>query len=142
MQCLEPHFDDRVEKRVLDKELSPLQLVGNVFESLRIFSKYGITAKAVACDFFPGPILSSWTALVPFLAVRRRCLDAPALWENFEFLAVLCEDLGMRHPDGLSQVVAANSHRRTKSIAAAAILNKEQQSRSSAAGGFIPLERR
>jgi hypothetical protein len=96
----EPHFAKRAEKRVLDDELAPLQLIGNVFESLGIFCKYGIIDKAVACDLFSGPILSTWTALVPFLAIRRRSLDAPALWENFEFLAVLCEDFEMRHPDG------------------------------------------
>jgi hypothetical protein len=84
----------------LDNELSPVQLIGNVYESLGIFCKYGIIDKAVACDLFSGPILSSWTALIPFLAIRRRCLDAPALWEKFEFLAVLCEDFEMRHPDG------------------------------------------
>jgi hypothetical protein len=96
----EPHFAERAEKRVLDNELAPLQLIGNVYESLGIFCKYGIIDKAVACDLFSGPILSSWTALIPFLAIRRRRLDAPALWENFEFLAVLCEDFEMRHPDG------------------------------------------
>jgi hypothetical protein len=96
----EPHFAERAEKRVLDNELAPLQLIGNVYESLGIFCKYGIIDKAVACDLFSGPILSSWTALIPFLAIRRRRLDAPALWENFEFLAVLCEDFEIRHPDG------------------------------------------
>ena len=96
----EPHFAARVEDRVMDSELMPLNLVGNVFESLGIFCKYRIIDKDVACDLFSGPVLTSWSALAPLIGMRRRALDSPGLWENFEYLAMLCEAFEARHPDG------------------------------------------
>jgi hypothetical protein len=95
----EPRFAARIG-RVLDSELSGLTTIINVFESLGVFCKYSIIDREVACDLLSGPILSSWTALVPFIAIRRRILDAPAFAENFEYLAMLCEDFEARHPDG------------------------------------------
>ncbi len=96
----EPHFLPGIEQRVLDDDLASLNLVGNIFENLGAFCKYGIIDKEIVCDLFSGPILSSWTAMMPIIAIRRRCLDAPALLENFEYLAMLCEDFETRHPDG------------------------------------------
>jgi hypothetical protein len=96
----EPHFLPRIEQRVLDDDLASLNLVGNIFENLGAFCKYGIIDKEIVCDLFSGPILSSWTVMMPIIAIRRRCLDAPALLENFEYLAMLCEDFETRHPDG------------------------------------------
>jgi hypothetical protein len=96
----DPQFASQLENRVLRDELQSVSRVGNVFENLGVFCKYGIIDKEIACDLFSGPILSSWTALAPFFAIRRRVLDAPALFENFEFLAMLAEDFEARHPDG------------------------------------------
>jgi hypothetical protein len=96
----DPQFASQIENRVLGSELQSVSRVGNVFENLGVFCKYGIIDKEIACDLFSGPILSSWTALAPFFAIRRRALDAPALFENFEFLAMLAEDFEARHPDG------------------------------------------
>jgi hypothetical protein len=96
----DPQFASQLENRVLGDELQSVGRVGNVFENLGVFCKYGIIDKEIACDLFSGPILSSWTALAPFFAIRRRVLDAPALFENFEFLAMLAEDFEARHPDG------------------------------------------
>lgn len=96
----DPDFAARVEGRVLDSELNTTNLVGNVFESLGTFCKYKLIDKAVACDLFSGPVLASWNALMPLIAIRRRILTAAGLWENFEYLAMLCEDFEARHPDG------------------------------------------
>jgi len=96
----EPHFLPRIAQRVLDDELTSFNLVGNIFENLGAFCKYGIIDKEIVCDLFSGPILSSWTVMMPLIAIRRRHLEAPALLENFEYLASLCEDFETRHPDG------------------------------------------
>ena len=96
----EANFAARIKGRVLDSELASLNLVGNIFENLGAFCKYGIIDKEVFCDLFSGPVLSAWTAMMPVIAVRRRSLAAPALLENFEYLAMLCEDFEARHPDG------------------------------------------
>jgi hypothetical protein len=96
----EPRFAERLANRVMDDELASLNHLSNLFENLGVFCKYGIIDKDVACDLFSGPALSSWNAMAPFIAIRRRVLDAPALLENFEYLAMLCEDFEARHPDG------------------------------------------
>jgi hypothetical protein len=96
----EPGFADRIKTRVLAEDLRALNVIGNVFESLGTLCKYGIVDKEVVCDLFSGPVLSSWKDMVPVIAIRRRSLDAPALLENFEYLAVLCENFEARHPDG------------------------------------------
>jgi hypothetical protein len=96
----EPQFAARVEHRIMDDGLSSLNIIGNIYENLGAFCKYGLIDKEIACDLFSGPILSSWTGMMPIIALRRRSLDAPALLENFEYLAVLCEDFEARHPDG------------------------------------------
>jgi hypothetical protein len=96
----DPRFASRVENRVLDSELAGLNLVANVFESLGIYCKYRLIDKEVACDLFSGPVLWSWTALMPYIAIRRRLLDAPGIAENFEYMAMLCEDFEARHPQG------------------------------------------
>jgi hypothetical protein len=96
----EPNFAERIEKRALDGDLETLNVVGNLFESLGVFCKYRIIDKEVVCDLFSGPVLTSWRALAPVIASRRRSLDAPALLENYEYLVMLCEDFEARHPDG------------------------------------------
>lgn len=95
-----PDFSERIKHRVLDDELVSLNIVGNIFENLGALCKYGIIDKEIVCDLFSGPILSAWNAMVPVIAIRRRALDAPALLENFEYLAMLCEDFETRHPGG------------------------------------------
>lgn len=96
----EAGFEARIKHRILDEELSRLNVVSNVFEHLGEFCKYSIIDPDVACDLFSGPVLSSWKDMATFISMRRRVLDAPALGENFEYLAMLCEDFEARHPDG------------------------------------------
>jgi hypothetical protein len=96
----DPRFAERIKPRILDSELAALNIVGGAFETLGLFCKYRIVDKEVACDLLSGPILASWAEMAPVISIRRRILDAPALLENFEYLAMLCEDFETRHPDG------------------------------------------
>ena len=95
----QPGFVARLKPRIMDDELEPAQFVGNFFENMGAFVKYGIIDKDIACDLWGGAVLSSWRLLFPITRVRREALD-PALLENFEFLAVLCEDFVAKHPLG------------------------------------------
>ncbi len=96
----DPAFPPRLHQRILDPDLRSINFVGNVFENLGVFVKYGIIDKQIACDLWAGPVMRSWTALAPALRIRRKVFDAPAMLENFEYLTVLCEDYDARHPEG------------------------------------------
>ena len=94
-----PDFPVRFKARVLDDEFEPLQFAANFFENMGAFVKYGIIDKDIACDLRGGAVLRSWQVLLPAVRMRREVVS-PALWENFEYLAVLCEDLNVKHPAG------------------------------------------
>lgn len=96
----EPSFLQRLAKPVLDDELQrPINLVGNFFENIGAFVKYGIVDRRIACDLWSGVVVQTWKALLPVTLVRRNHLSA-ALWENFEYLAVISQDFMEQHPHG------------------------------------------
>ena len=95
----DPEVRKRLAARPLDSDLQAINIVGNFFESMGSFVKHDIIDAKVACDLWSGVVLSCWQALGPTLAVMRRA-DGPALWENFEYLAVLSEDYFAKNPGG------------------------------------------
>lgn len=97
----EPGFNESLKKPLIDKRLEPLSYVGNIFENLGSLVKYRIIDREIACDIWGGVVLATWESLLPVTTVRRqRARNFAALWENFEYLAVLSEDFIARHPDG------------------------------------------
>ena len=77
-------------------ELYPANYIGNFFESMGGFVRFGIIDKTIACDLWCGVVYGSWLSLLPMTRVIRE-RDA-GLWENFEYLAVLSQDFMNRHP--------------------------------------------
>jgi hypothetical protein len=93
--------DDLKTAPVFDKRLEPAGFVGDIFENLGGLVKYRIIDPTIACDLWGGVVLSTWTSLLPVTTVRRQhSTRFSALWENFEYLAVLSEDFLARHPAG------------------------------------------
>ncbi len=60
------------------------------------FVRFNIIDRTIACDLWCGVVLSCWDALVPVVRIRRR-LD-PGIWENFEYLVVICKQFVERFP--------------------------------------------
>lgn len=94
-------LEDETMKRALERpffpsELRPAGNVANFFESMGAFVRFNIIDRTIACDLWCAVVLSCWEGVLPILRVRRK-LD-PGIWENFEFLAVLCDDYTKRHP--------------------------------------------
>ncbi len=92
--------DDLKTAPLFDKSLEPAGFVGDIFENLGALVKYRIIDPVIACDLWGGVVLSTWTLLLPVTMSRRQRAGARALWENFEYLAVLSEDWAARHPSG------------------------------------------
>ena len=67
-------------------------VVGNGYEELGILVKRGIIDRDMFLDRYCWVILNSWKRLEPVTALSRAALGNDWAWENFEYLAVLCED--------------------------------------------------
>jgi hypothetical protein len=95
----QPGFAQRVSRRVLENDLQAINKVGYLFENLGTFVKYGIIDRDIACDLWADVVVSCWHSLAPVVVIRRRALT-PSSLENFEYLAVLCDDWRAKHPAG------------------------------------------
>jgi len=78
-------------------EYQAIATVANFFESMGLFVKSGIIDKDIACDFWAFVILRNWNALAPVVEYVRS-ETGPALWENFEYMAVLASVFTEKHP--------------------------------------------
>ncbi len=79
-------------------EYQAIGTVANFFESMGSFVRNGIIDKDIACDLWAFVILRNWAALAPVVEYVRSKVD-PALWENFEYLAVLATRYNAVHPN-------------------------------------------
>lgn len=100
---LPKRFADPVERAKMTHipfagDYEALGAVANFFESMGLFVKAGIIDRDIACDFWAYVIGRNWNAMAPITAYVREKADAPSLWENFEYLAVLAEDFTAKHP--------------------------------------------
>lgn len=81
-------------------EYQAVRTVANFFETFGALVRNGIIDSQIACDLWGGVVLRSWAALLPITANRRASRGVPALWENFEYLAVLSKRFSASHPEG------------------------------------------
>ncbi len=81
-------------------EIAAVRTVSNHFESIGAFVKLGSVEANVACELWAFVVLECWRAIAPVAALVRRRDASVAVWENFEYLAVLSEEFMARHPEG------------------------------------------
>lgn len=79
-------------------EYAALAKVGNVMEGLGLLVKRGMVDADLVCDYWAILVVRNWRTMAPSLFRARRDLETDALWENFEYLAVICEEYRNRHP--------------------------------------------
>ncbi|HZZ64088.1 MAG TPA: hypothetical protein VFE17_01190, partial [Candidatus Baltobacteraceae bacterium] len=91
-----PELVQALARPFFPRELRPAGNVANFFESMGAFARFNIIDRTIACDLWCGVVLSAWNGLLPVVRIRRK-LD-PGVWENFEYLAVLCDDFTKRYP--------------------------------------------
>ena len=87
-------------------------LVGNAYEELGILVKRGIVDKDLFLDRYSWVIAGRWRQMAAYIALSREATGQAALWENFEYLAVVSEDYLKEHsstyPVGLRQMNITN----------------------------------
>ena len=96
----DPEIRRSLASRTFPPEYQRLRTLANFFEHLGTLVKKHIIDADIAADLWGGVILANWYALAPIIVNRRLAMDQPAVWENFEYLAVLCEKFRQRHPKG------------------------------------------
>ena len=95
--------DSAFRVRLLDRNSSEGQLVGGVGNfldsAIAPLVKHGMVDRDLACDLFYYPVVMCWDTLAPFIASSRTMLGY-RMWEDFEYLAMLCKSFRARFPRG------------------------------------------
>jgi Domain of unknown function (DUF4760) len=95
--------DPAFRLRLLDRNASEGSVVvdvGNFLDSaIAPLVKHGMVDRDLACDLFYYPVVMCWDTLAPFIASQRAMLGY-RMWEDFEYLALLCKDFRVRFPHG------------------------------------------
>lgn len=95
--------DPEFRMRLLDPESKEAQLVqnlGNFLDgALAPLVKHGMVDRDLACDLFYMPVVRTWDNLAQYIATRRAALGYD-MWEDLEYLALLCKDFRTRFPEG------------------------------------------
>lgn len=84
----------------LPPELAEIRVICNHFESVGAFVKLGSVDARIACELWAYVVLDCWRAIAPLTALVRQRIGREAVWENFEYLAVLAEEHLKAHPKG------------------------------------------
>ncbi|HEY8313208.1 MAG TPA: DUF4760 domain-containing protein [Candidatus Baltobacteraceae bacterium] len=84
----------------LPAQYEPARTVANFFENVGMYVKRGVLDENFTADMWGGIILTSWLRMTPMITNRRRVQEQPDIWQNFEYLAVICQQFKERYPNG------------------------------------------
>jgi hypothetical protein len=98
----------KLQGEVFVPELDAVRDVANFFETMGALVKHGIVDRALVCDLWDGVVTGYWKQLEPVIMIRRN-EAGQALWANFEYLAVICEESisktrGDHYPRGMRRM--------------------------------------
>lgn len=99
-------FNDAFDRGLQPPDVPPAYLelrraantIGNAYEELGILVKNGIVDRALFLDRYSWVLLNTWKRLALVTAWSREATGMQAVWENFEYVAVLSEDWIRDHP--------------------------------------------
>lgn len=82
-------------------EFAAIRTIANFFEDMGAFVLAHLLDGRIVCMLYSENVTSAWKSIAPVAALLRHKLETPAIWENFEYLAVLSEDFIERYPNGM-----------------------------------------
>lgn len=95
--------DPSFRRTLLDNESNEWRMIADLANFLdgtaAQFVKHGMVNATLACDMWYGYVVWSWDALAPVIATKRALLGYP-LWEDFEYLTILCKQFREKYPEG------------------------------------------
>jgi hypothetical protein len=81
--------------------LHDARTIANFFEDMGSFVRTGVLHQFIVCNLYASNVLEAWTAIAPVVFFLRNQRNQPAIWENFEYLAILAEDFIEQYPNGI-----------------------------------------
>lgn len=82
-------------------EYEAIRTIANFFEDMGAFVLSNLLDSQIVCMLYAENATSAWRAISPVAALIRHKLNAPSVWENFEYLALLSTQFIERYPNGL-----------------------------------------
>ncbi len=97
----DPGYARSLDTSANDWSVHPEVRIITWWEQVGTLVKYGLIQADPFLDLAGGVVSADWDRLGMTIALMRRSsLSGPALWENFEYLAIRSRDFGRRHPGG------------------------------------------
>ena len=87
-----------------NQQISYAETVGDFYENMGVFAKTGLVDCRLLMDIHSAIVLDAWNALADVTAALRAHYGR-AIYENFEYLAVLSQNWIAAHPEGRTQKV-------------------------------------
>lgn len=81
-------------------DLHSIRLIANFFEDMGAFVHAGILSKDIVCTLYSSNVLEVWGSLSPIVYFVRAGRKSQAIWEFFEYLAVISEEHIADSPEG------------------------------------------
>ena len=81
-------------------EYAAIRTIANFFEDMGAFVANNLLDKHIVCTLYSENVTSAWQSIAPVVALLRHKNQNPALWENFEYLAVMSSQFIEQHPSG------------------------------------------
>ena len=91
------HRAERTEEFLA--QIQSIRLVGNYFEDVGALILAGLLDPNLAIPIYGTDVVRAWDRLEPVTAIGRR-QGGKAIWENFEYAAMLCKTWMDSHPEG------------------------------------------
>ncbi len=92
---------DELKRGSWPGRLHDARMIGNFFEDMGSFVRTGVLHEFIVCNLYSQNVLEAWQAIGPIAYFTRKQRGQPAIWENFEYLAVLAENFLKRYPGGI-----------------------------------------
>ncbi len=96
----DPNLKAELQKNPFAGEYRAISTVANVHELIGLFIRVGVIDPHDACSLWAWQVITGWNALAPVVAFVREEHKNVAIWENFEYLAVLSKQYMDRYPNG------------------------------------------
>ncbi len=80
-------------------QIERIRLIGNYFEDVGALILAGLLDRDLAIPIYGTDVIRAWDQLESLTAVSRR-VRGKAIWENFEYAAMLCKTWLKTHPEG------------------------------------------
>ena len=84
----------------LPDQYESARTVANFFENIGLYVKRDVLDAGFMADMWGDIILTTWLRMAPMIVNLRLVQKHSEIWENFEYLAMVCKRFKEQHPHG------------------------------------------